>query len=336
MEKSRLKAFIKKLPKGVIYAFIGLFYGAIKSVRPVIATGLRLVIGLLSFGIGAIIAQISKQSKSPEQQKLRQMEKFFMSSFRNNKTDNRNIAARERFENELRNIKEIERQKKRRFNRIDGAWKIASVGSGLLTGGFLLDVNFFAGVGLGLLVGGAVGWVGAIINNFIYKNTESKNAIKVPPRELIEAPQLTAPDLPSGRSELVQKILLEAATSLQKLDTIIPTLRHPDSISSVTQLVRTGKRIMDNIAQNPEKLSIAQRVFTYYCPEAYGVAAALAKIENDNKPDVNRILSTQGILQKLVVLFEKTELELKADDNKSLDIDLKLLDQSLQMDLKNN
>lgn len=336
MKKNHLKANLFKLPFKVLYAFIGLFFGAIKSLKPIFTTGLRLIIGLLSFVFGAIISLISKQSKNDENQKLRQMEKFFMSSYQSKNKDNRNYAARERFESELRNLKEIERDKKRRFNRIDGAWKIASVGSGLLTGGFLLDVNFFAGVGLGLLVGGSVGWIGAIINNFIYKNSESKNAIKVPQREIIEAPKLASPNLPNNRDELVQKILLEAATSLQKMDLIIPTLRHPDSISSVTQLVRTGKRLMDIIAQSPEKLSIAQRIFTYYCPEAFGVASALAKIENDAKPDVSRIISTQGVLQKLVILFEKTELELKADDNKSLDIDLKLLDQSLQMDLKNN
>ena len=50
------------------------------------------------------------------------------------------------------------------------------------------------------------------------------------------------------------------------------------------------------------------------------------------KLDIARISSTQSILQKLSILFEKTELELKEDDNKSLDIDLKLLDQSLQAD----
>ena len=47
------------------------------------------------------------------------------------------------------------------------------------------------------------------------------------------------------------------------------------------------------------------------------VAGGLAKIEGDAKPDIERVIATQGILQKLVILFEKTELDLKNDDNKA-------------------
>ena len=336
MEKDHLKIEKSKISKRIFYAIIGLFSGSIKTIKPVAQTGFRLAIGLISFGFGAIMLRAMKSSKNPEQQKIQKMEKFFMSSNRRNNIDPGHFAARERFEGELKNLRELEKQRRKRFSRIDGAWRLASVGAGLLVGGFLYSVNNVAGIGLGILVAGAVGWIGAIINNFVIKSSDAKSSIIVPKRETIEAPKMNVQSLPNGRSELVQKLLLEAATSLQKLDLIIPKLRHPDSISSVTQLVRTGKRIMDIIADNPEKLSIAQRVFTYYCPESVGVAEALAKIETDAKPDISRVLSTQGVLQKLVVLFEKTEMELKNDDNKSLDIDLKLLDQSLQADLKNS
>jgi hypothetical protein len=49
---------------------------------------------------------------------------------------------------------------------------------------------------------------------------------------------------------------------------------------------------------------------------------------------MERIGGTQTILKKLEVLFERTELELKADEGKELDIDLKLLDQSIESDLR--
>jgi 5-bromo-4-chloroindolyl phosphate hydrolysis protein len=156
----------------------------------------------------------------------------------------------------------------------------------------------------------------------------------VPRRAQIEAPTVGENALPTGRAELVQQVLGEAATSLRALDAIMPKLRHPDSVSSVARIVAVGNRLMQIVAASPEKLSIAQRVFTYYCPETVKVADALSKLELDARPDVERITSTQTVLKKLEVLFERTELELKADEGKELDIDLRLLDQSIESDLR--
>ena len=327
-ERNNSKGFLRNL----LYAIFGLGAGSIKTLTPIAKTSLSLSLGLISFAFGAFTKIASINATDKDKEKLRQVERFFMSK---EADDIRRNNARERFNNEVRALKEAEKQKKRRYNRIDGAFRLISVGAGLLAGGVIFEaINPFAGVGLGLLVGGAVGWVGTIINAALFKATEGKNYLEVPKRETISAPQINS-EVPNNRNELVQKVLLEAATSLQKLDLTIPKLRHPDSISAVTQLVKIGRKLMDFVAASPEKLSIAQRVLTYYCTEAVNVAVGLAKIEGDTKPDIERIISTQGILQKLVILFEKTEVELKNDDNKSLDIDLKLLDQSLQNDLRN-
>jgi 5-bromo-4-chloroindolyl phosphate hydrolysis protein len=183
------------------------------------------------------------------------------------------------------------------------------------------------------LIAAIVGWIGAVINNYINNKAAEVAFVPVPARTQIGAPTVIQTDMPDGRTQLVQQVLGDAATALQKLDNVVPRLRHPDSISAVGQIVSVGKRVMAQVASAPEKFNIAQRVFTYYCPESVSVAEALAKLENDTTLDISRIQSTQSILQKLSILFERTELELKADDNKALDIDLKLLDQSLQADL---
>lgn len=327
-ENNKNKGFLRNL----LYAIFGLGAGSIKTLSPIAKNTFSLSLGVVSFAIGTVAKLVAVKANDKDKEKLRQVERFFMSK---EADDIRRNNARERFNNEVRALKEAEKAKKRRFNRIDGAFRLVSVGAGLLAGGVIFEaINPLAGIGLGLLVGGAVGWVGTIINAAIFKASEGKNYSQVPKRETITAPNISQ-DAPNNRNELVQKVLLEAATSLQKLDDTIPKLRHPDSISSVKQLVKIGRKLMDFVAASPEKLSIAQRILTYYCTEAVNVANGLAKIESDAKPDVERVIATQGILQKLVILFEKTELELKNDDNKALDIDLKLLDQSLQNDLRN-
>jgi 5-bromo-4-chloroindolyl phosphate hydrolysis protein len=243
--------------------------------------------------------------------------------------------ARRRYELEIRASRDVQREQRKAVGRVAGFWRLAAIGAGLFLGAVIAEnVGTLAGVGFGLMVGGAINWVGALVMERNSKKSTKIGAAPVPSRAQIEAPTVGENSLPSGRAELVQQVLGEAATSLRALDALMPKLRHPDSVSSVARIVAVGNRIMQSVAANPEKLAIAQRVFTYYCPETVKVADALSKLELDVNPDVERITGTQTVLKKLEVLFERTELELKADQGKELDIDLRLLDQSIESDLR--
>jgi 5-bromo-4-chloroindolyl phosphate hydrolysis protein len=243
--------------------------------------------------------------------------------------------ARRRYELEIRASRDVQREQRRAVGRVKGAWRLAAIGAGLFLGAVIgQNVSPLAGVGFGLMVGGTINWFGSLFMDRGAGKAASTGAIPVPTRPQIEAPVVGENVLPQGRTELVQQVLGEAATSLRALDALMPKLRHPDSVSSVARIVAVGNRIMQAVAVSPDKLAIAQRVFTYYCPETVKVAEALSKLELDARPDVERISGTQTVLKKLEVLFERTELELKADDGKELDIDLKLLDQSIEADLR--
>lgn len=318
----------------IFAAIIGLFTSFIRTLYPLFLNALRFAIGIIALAFASIFSLIMPKNKKQEvtPDKQQELEGFFMSR-KNREERVYKDSIHARFAEQMTQYGDINREKRRKFRRIDGAWKLASVGVGLLCGGMVQNEwGFFAAVGLGILSGSAVGWVGAVINNYIAK-TDKGEVTKVPTKEPLKAPNI-APENKSGNNEVVQKVLSDAAASLQQLDNTIPNLTHPDSINIVSQIVNAGKRIMNQVADKPENLSIAQRIFTYYCPEAVNVSSALVKLESEQRPDIERIMSTQSILQKLVILFESTELELKADDNKMLDIDLRLLDQSLQQDLK--
>jgi 5-bromo-4-chloroindolyl phosphate hydrolysis protein len=244
--------------------------------------------------------------------------------------------ARRRYELEIRASRDIQREQRKAVGQVKRAWTLVAVGAGIFLAvavGNGMD-SLLGGVGFGLMVGGTINWFGTLMMDRGSKKAAKVGAAPVPRREEIEAPTVSENSLPNGRAELVQQVLGEAATSLRALDALMPRLRHPDSVSSVARIVAVGNRIMQSVAANPEKLAIAQRVFTYYCPETVKVADALSKLEHDANPDVERITGTQTVLKKLEVLFERTELELKADQGKELDIDLKLLDQSIESDLR--
>ncbi|MEN9873918.1 MAG: hypothetical protein RL186_815 [Pseudomonadota bacterium] len=244
-------------------------------------------------------------------------------------------AARRRYELEIRAARDVQREQRKAIGKVRGAWRLASIGAGLFLGAVVGDaLGGLAGVGFGLMVGGSIHWFGTLFMSRQTEKVTKIGSVPVPTRAQIEAPKVGENSLPQGRAELVQQVLGEAATSLRALDALLPKLRHPDSVSSVARIVAVGNRIMQGVAQDPDKFAIAQRVFTYYCPETVKVAEALSKLELDANPDVERITGTQTVLKKLEVLFERTELELKADSGKELDIDLRLLDQSIESDLR--
>lgn len=243
--------------------------------------------------------------------------------------------ARRRYEIEIRASRDVQREQRKAIGRVQGAWRLAAIGAGLFLGSVIgNELGVLAGVGFGLMIGGSINWVGALVAGRTAVKVSKTGAVIVPQRAQIEAPKVSESALPQGRTELVQQVLGEAASALRALDATMSKLRHPDSVSSVARIVAVGNRVMQTVAASPEKLSIAQRVFTYYCPETVKVADALAKLEAEANPDVERITGTQGVLRKLEVLFERTELELKADEGKELDIDLRLLDQSIESDLR--
>jgi hypothetical protein len=299
-----------------------------------------LVSKLLRFGLASVYEALDRRRERNIKQGVTDMSK--RREWRDDDDDDdRNDykrqmeQARRRYELEIRASRDVQREQRKAVGRVKGAWRLAAVGAGLFLGAVIGDaIGPLAGVGFGLMVGGTVNWFGSLFMDRGAKKANATSATPVPRRAEIEAPTVGENVLPQGRTELVQQVLGEAATSLRALDALLPKLRHPDSVSSVARIVAVGNRIMQAVAISPDKLAIAQRVFTYYCPESVKVADALSKLEADARPDVERITSTQTVLKKLEVLFERTELELKADDGKELDIDLKLLDQSIESDLR--
>ena len=305
---------------------------------------IKLVFGLiqklLNFGLTSAYEALDRRNEKNIQQGAIAMGK--QRDRREGNDDGDTIAyrremeeARRRYELEIRASRDVQREQRKAIGRVKGAWRLAAVGAGLFLGAVVGDnLGALAGVGFGLMIGGSVNWFGSLFMDRNYKNAQKIGATPVPRRAQIEAPTVGVNSLPQGRTELVQQLLGEAATSLRALDGVMPRLRHPDSVSSVARIIAVGNRIMQSVAANPDKLAIAQRVFTYYCPETVKVADALSKLELDANPDVERITGTQTVLKKLEVLFERTELELKDDTGKELDIDLRLLDQSIESDLR--
>jgi 5-bromo-4-chloroindolyl phosphate hydrolysis protein len=290
---------------------------------PVVGTILAFLlaaVGVVTWGVVTIVRTVFRPKATPSMPE----------------GDPRLEAARRKFDAEMKALQEQAEAQKKRGRGRKAAWIVAAVGFGLMTFGLAmqLDLHPLMGIGGGILLGALIGWLGTLVNDQVDERQAVRESIRVPQRPQIAAPDAQVQGLPSGRAELVQRVLGEAATALQQLDGTVPKLRHPDSIAHVAQIVASGNRLMKAVADNPEQLAIAQRVFTYYCPQSVKVAEGLVALESAPRPDFERIQATQTVLKKLAALFDKTELELRQGDAQALDIDVRLLDQSLEADLK--
>ncbi len=85
--------------------------------------------------------------------------------------------------------------------------------------------------------------------------------------------------------------------------------------------------IENGLIKEPLQLSNVQRIFTYYIPAIIDLLNARGVAVNNN--DEKRIIEIDAMVRKTKIVFDDYLLRLNGQDKKSVDIDLKLLEQSL-------
>lgn len=84
------------------------------------------------------------------------------------------------------------------------------------------------------------------------------------------------------------------------------------------------------LLKQPDKVANVQRLFTYYAPETANLLAARGKAANAG--DTQRLGEIDDMLSKLEIAFSQFNSKMEGDDTRAVEIDMKLLSQSLQQD----
>lgn len=222
------------------------------------------------------------------------------------------------------------REERRRRRQAEGQADLIAAGIGLATGGLvsLAAVPIVAAVGAGLVAGGAAGaglrWLAA-------------RQLRPPglPRPVkVIAPALNAEGLNEARAETVRAILDHAAEQLRLAQAATANLGDSEIQGLLARLSSTGQLIIDRVAERPELLPRAQRVLTYHVERAVYLAETLAAMLASKAAEPQQIASAKHVLARMDNLFERTALELTAGDAKEMDLELRLIDQALDEDLK--
>lgn len=100
---------------------------------------------------------------------------------------------------------------------------------------------------------------------------------------------------------------------------------------SLREIVRLSEDMAHHLRQDSSKLSEVQRVFTYYIPSTSALLTARGKalLSNDDK----KVAEVDNMISRLELAFKDFNARMNGEDTRSIDIDIKLLDQSLKQDL---
>lgn len=211
----------------------------------------------------------------------------------------------------------------------------AGAGVGLLVGGLTsLVAPTVAAVGAGLLAGGAAAMLLKAIQNGVALPDLGRWFPKPPPpKRAIDPPEVDGRNLPRSQRDLIQGVLDDASDQLRKLDEAARSLDGRDAAAAglCRRLVSAGERLSDAIADEPNKFSVAQRLFTYNLPKAVYVAETLVSLADTPS---KRADDARHVLARMEMVFEKTLLDLAEIDAAEMDLEMRLINQSLDEELR--
>lgn len=130
--------------------------------------------------------------------------------------------------------------------------------------------------------------------------------------------------------ELHKKVIEDAKSDLLQIKAASGAASG-ELLSNLQKIVLNAEKIEQDLLREPHKLSEVQRIFTYYIPATQDLLFARAKAVNAN--DASKLTEIDNMMARLAQAFEDFARKMHGEDARSIDIDIKLLEQSLQEDL---
>lgn len=221
------------------------------------------------------------------------------------------------------------RDERRRVSRANGVVRLIGIGVGLVVGGLAsISLPTTAAVGLGIVSAGLIFYAFRLLHNHPMGRAPAAAAAR------IEAPKFNAQGMADSRAETTRAVLDRAAEALRETQAKAKGIADPEVRASIERLGASGQRILTAVAERPDLLGRAQRVLTYHTERAVFLVGSLAATAKDAQGDAQRYGAIKHVLARMENLFERTALDLVAGDGKEMDLELRLISQALDEDLR--
>ena len=139
--------------------------------------------------------------------------------------------------------------------------------------------------------------------------------------------------MPGG--EEIQKLLEDAKADLAEMQKAGKAITAPAVQANAAALSETGTRILAYLQENPDKIKLARRFFTYYLDTAAQLLARYVDFQNTglHSEEVTEILQkTADALPVLNSAFERQFTHLMQGELLDVEADIELLKSTLKME----
>lgn len=135
--------------------------------------------------------------------------------------------------------------------------------------------------------------------------------------------------------EELQKLLEEARNDLKQISRAAREITNIKAKEDAEALEAGGRRILSYLEENPEKISMARRFFTYYLDTAAGLLERYTQLQETGlrTPEVTEALrKTAGTFPVLNEVFEKQFTRLMEGELMDVEAEISLLENTLKME----
>ena len=133
----------------------------------------------------------------------------------------------------------------------------------------------------------------------------------------------------------IRKLLDDAQADLTEIDQAIKAIADPSAKDDALTLHATGAKILAYLEENPDKIRLARRFFTYYLDTAAKLLERYVDFQNTGlrSEEVKKILQkTAQALPALNNAFEKQFTRLMQGELMDVEADIELLKSTLKME----
>ncbi|QPC93604.1 5-bromo-4-chloroindolyl phosphate hydrolysis family protein [Mesorhizobium sp. INR15] len=151
------------------------------------------------------------------------------------------------------------------------------------------------------------------------------------PRQLFEGLDLGS--VGGSRVAFARELLAQAQPAAERLAATARSIPDKDMAAKVKNLSDIAADVISRVEAKPESASSVRRFLTYYVPQAAEVAEGYAALANRRAPNQARLASIGSVVTKLQDAFVHYADSLADSELGTLDVDLRLIQESLKEDI---
>jgi hypothetical protein len=178
-----------------------------------------------------------------------------------------------------------------------------------------------------VLGAGAPVWAGFVAAVIVFLVLGLFAATSRPTRAKVRPPQ-------KGRRAVWEAVMADARPALDRVEAVIDALPRNAVRDRLDRIAEISQRVLKEVEAEPARLASAQRLFTYYLPRTAEIAEGYAELRRRGAGAPARLAAIEDVLAKTEAAAIRFANQVVDDDMRTLDAEIRLVEDALREDLK--